>query len=49
MGVGRARSLDGQSSREGMSSGGEEDGGEEEPWSAHDVELLDSLVRNYGE
>lgn len=48
-GVVRARSLDAQSSREGMSSGGE---GEEEegelPWSAREVELLDALVRNFG-
>lgn len=46
---GRTRSLEGQSSREGISSGGEEDGDEEEPWSAREVEFLDSLVRRYGE
>lgn len=47
MGVVRGRSLDAQSSREGMSSGGEDDE-EELPWSAREVELLDALVRNFG-
>ncbi|CAB1119571.1 MYB [Ectocarpus sp. CCAP 1310/34] len=46
MGVARPRGLDNQSSREGMSSGGEDD--EEEPWSAREVELLEALVRNFG-
>lgn len=44
-------SLEVQSSREGISSGGEDDGGADvdRPWSAGEVELLDSLVRSYGE
>lgn len=47
--IGPARSLDRQSSRDGISSGGEDDGDEEEPWSAQDIEQLESLVRTYGE
>lgn len=46
--LGRARSLDAQSSRDGNSSGGEEEGYEEDPWSTRDVEVLDSLFRTYG-
>lgn len=50
MGVVPARGLDAQSSREGMSSGGEdEEEREEQPWSARELELLDALVRNFGE
>lgn len=44
----RGRSLDGQSSREGISSGGEDEVEEEEPWTAHEMELLENLVRSYG-
>lgn len=44
------RGLDAQSSREGMSSSGGEDEEEaEQPWSARELELLDALVRNFGE
>ena len=43
----RARSLDTQSSRE-ISSGGEDETEEEEPWAPHEVEKLESLVRSYG-
>lgn len=45
--VGR-NSIEAQSPRDPISSGGEDDGDEEEPWSARDVDLLHSLVRTYG-
>ena len=48
MGPGPPRGIDAQSSREGISSGGEEDGEEEDPWSGRDLELLVALVRNHG-
>ena len=48
VGLGPPRGIDAQSSRDGISSGGEEDGEEEDPWSARDLELLVALVRNYG-
>ena len=49
MGVVPTRGMDGQSCREGVSSGGEdEEEREEHPWSTRELELLDALVRNFG-